>query len=115
LDERSVFVTGRGPVSKAQLRCCLSPILDEDVLLVSDGNALHRYFARDAGISHQAVKPSKGIRVKGAIHVQNVNADHSRFREWIASSTESLRTICPTSPDGVGFLMRIVLAHRRQC
>jgi transposase-like protein len=33
------FVTGRGPVSKAQLRRCLSPILDDDVLLVTDGNA----------------------------------------------------------------------------
>jgi transposase-like protein len=78
------FVTGRGPVSKLQLRRCLTPVLDDDVLLVSDGNASYRYFARDAGISHQAVNISKGVRVRGAIHVQNVNAYHSRFREWMA-------------------------------
>lgn len=78
------FVTGRGPVSKLQLRRCLTPVLDDDVLLVSDGNASYRYFARDAGISHQAVNLSKGVRVRGAIHVQNVNAYHSRFREWMA-------------------------------
>jgi transposase-like protein len=78
------FVTGRGPVSKLQLRRCLSPVLADDTLLVSDGNASYRYFARDAGISHQAVNISKGIRVRGAIHVQNVNAYHSRFREWMA-------------------------------
>jgi hypothetical protein len=80
------FVTGRGPVSKLQLRRCLSPVLVDDTLLVSDGNASYRYFARDAGISHQAVNISKGIRVRGAIHVQNVNAYHSRFREWMAAS-----------------------------
>jgi transposase-like protein len=78
------FVTGKGPVSKAQLARCLPAVLDEDILLVSDGNASYRYFARAAGISHQAVNLRKGIRVKGAIHVQNVNAYHSRFREWMA-------------------------------
>jgi transposase-like protein len=78
------FVTGRGPVSKSQLRRCLSPVLADDTLLVSDGNASYRYFARDAGISHQAVNISRGVRVRGAIHVQNVNAYHSRFREWMA-------------------------------
>lgn len=78
------FATGRGPVSKAQLRRCLSPVLDKDVLLVSDGNASYRYFAGDADISHEPVKLSKDIRVKGAVHVQNVNAYHSRSREWIA-------------------------------
>ena len=77
------FVTGRGPVSKLQLRRCLSPVLADDTLLVSDGNAAYRYFARDAGISHQAVNISKGVRVRGAIHVQNVNAYHSRLREWM--------------------------------
>ena len=77
------FVTGRGPVSKAQLKRCLSPVLDADVLLVSDGNASYRYFARDAGISHESVNIKQGVRVKGAVHVQNVNAYHSRLRSWM--------------------------------
>lgn len=77
------FVTGRGPVSKLELRRCLLPVLADDTLLVSDGNASYRYFARGAGISHQAVNIGKRIRVKGAIHVQNVNAYHSRFRIWM--------------------------------
>jgi transposase-like protein len=78
------FVTGRGPVSKAALKRCLLPVLDEDVLLVSDSNAAYRYFARDTGISHQAINLKAGLRVKGAIHVQNVNAYHSRFRDWLS-------------------------------
>jgi hypothetical protein len=77
------FVTGRGPVSKIQLLRCLSPVLASDVLLVSDGNASYRYFAKDAGITHEAINLSKGIRVRGAIHVQNVNAYYSRLREWM--------------------------------
>lgn len=77
------FIAGRGPVTKAQLKRCLPSVIDPDVLLVTDANASYRYFARELGISHQAVNLNAGIRVRGAIHVQNVNAYHSRFREWL--------------------------------
>jgi hypothetical protein len=77
------FVTGRGPVSKAQLHECLPPVLDDDALLVSDSNAVYHYFALEAGITHEAINLRAGVRVRGAIHVQNVNAYHSRFRGWI--------------------------------
>lgn len=78
------FVTGRGPVTKAQLHEHLPPALDPDVLLVTDANAAYRYFAKEAGLTHEAVNLRAGIRVRGAIHVQNVNAYHSRFREWLS-------------------------------
>lgn len=77
------FVTGRGPVSKAQLHECLRPALDSDVLLVSDSNAVYRYFAREADISYESINLRAKKRVRGAIHVQNVNAYHSRCREWL--------------------------------
>lgn len=77
------FVTGKGPVTKAQLHQHLPPALDHDVLLVTDANAAYRYFAREAGISHEFVNLRAGVRVRGAIHVQNVNAYHSRFRLWL--------------------------------
>jgi len=77
------FVTGRGPVSKAQLHECLPPVLDDDALLVSDSNAVYHYFAAEAGITHEAINLRAGLRVRGAIHVQNVNAYHSRLRGWI--------------------------------
>lgn len=76
-------IAGRGPVTKAQLRRCLLPVISNEVLLVSDSNASYRYFAKDAGITHQAINLRAGQRVKGAIHVQNVNAYHSRFRGWL--------------------------------
>ena len=76
------WVTGHGQMNKAQLGCVLQPVLAADVLLVSDGNPTCRYFAQDAGISHDAINLSSGIRVNGAIHIQNVNAYHSRLKLW---------------------------------
>ena len=77
------FVTGMGALTKAQLHRCLPPVMDQDVLLVTDGHAAYAAFAREAGISHQAVNLRAGMRVRGAAHVQNVNAYHSRLRQWL--------------------------------
>ena len=77
------FVTGRGPVTTAQLLRHLPPILASDTLLVTDANAAYRAFARDTGITHACVNLRAGVRVDGAIHVQNVNAYHSRFHQWL--------------------------------
>ena len=77
------FVTGKGALTKAQLHHCLLPMIDKDVLLVTDGHPAYRAFAMEAGISHQAVNLRAGIRVQGAAHVQNVNAYHSRLRQWL--------------------------------
>ena len=81
-------VTGRGALSAAQLTKHLLHKLDPQALLVTDANAAYRAFARAHGIAHRSVNLSAGERVRssaqGAIHVQNVNAYHSRLREWLA-------------------------------
>ena len=81
-------VTGRGALKKSQLVERLLPKLDPQALLVTDTNAAYRAFARDHGIAHRAVNLQAGERVRasreGAIHVQNVNAYHRRFKEWLA-------------------------------
>jgi transposase-like protein len=64
------FVTGRGAVTTAQLHEHLRPVLDTDVLLVTDSHPAYRAFARAAGISHKAVNVRAGERVRGAVHVQ---------------------------------------------
>jgi transposase-like protein len=78
------FHTGRGPVSAAQLHTCLRPVLPEDVILVSDAANAYRRFAKEAHITHEAVNVATGRRVCAAIHIQNVNAWHSRFKSWLA-------------------------------
>jgi hypothetical protein len=78
------FHTGRGPVTVAQLRKHLRPALPDDVILISDGATAYRKFSMEAGIMHEAVNLQAGARARGAIHVQNVNAWHSRFKTWLA-------------------------------
>ena len=77
------WVPGKGPVTQWQLEQHLLPRLERDVLLVTDAHAAYRTFARQAGITHEAVNLAAGVRVRGAIHVQNVNAYHSRLRDWL--------------------------------
>jgi transposase-like protein len=81
------FVTGRGPVTKAQLHRHMQPILAPDTFLVTDANSAYRAFAREAGIAHAFVNVSAGVRVaahpRGAVHVQNVNGYHSRLHQWL--------------------------------
>jgi transposase-like protein len=77
------FHTGRGQVTAEQLHVCLKPVLPADVLLISDSAASYRRFAKEAGITHEAVNGKTGERARGAIHLQNVNAWHSRFKSWL--------------------------------
>ena len=77
------FHTGRGQVTIEQLHRCLKPVLPADVLLISDGATAYRRFAAQAGITHEAVNVTAGVRARGAIHIQNVNSWHSRFKSWL--------------------------------
>jgi hypothetical protein len=77
------FHTGRGQVTVAQLQKCLKPVLPADVLLISDSALSYRHFAQQAGIMHETVNTKPGGRSRGAIHIQNVNAWHSRFKSWL--------------------------------
>jgi len=77
------FMTGNGPITKSVLAAYLKPVLDPDVLLVSDSNPTYDAFCKAEHITHETVNLSQGQRVKGAYHVQNVNAYHSRFKAWL--------------------------------
>lgn len=77
------FVTGNGSLTKTLLTAALKRVLDSDALLVSDANPTYTAFCHAEGISHEVVNLSQGLRVKGAYHVQNVNAYHSRFKQWL--------------------------------
>ena len=77
------WVPGNGPVTRQQLHEHLLPRLERDVLLVTDAHAAYKTFAQQTGITHEAVNLASGVRARGAIHVQNVNAYHSRLRAWL--------------------------------
>lgn len=77
------FHTGRGPVSAARLDTCLRPVLAPDVLLISDSAKAYQVFATGAGISHETVNLRAGVKARGAIHLNNVNGWHSRYKTWL--------------------------------
>ncbi|HEX9171727.1 MAG TPA: IS1595 family transposase [Telluria sp.] len=77
------FVTGRAPLTRVHLRRWLAPVIERDILLVTDSHPAYRAFSIEAGITHRAVNLAAGVRVAGALHVQNVNAYHSRLKEWL--------------------------------
>jgi len=62
----------------------LTPILDSDAILCSDGHRSYQTYSRESGISHRPVNISAGHRViDKAFHVQNVNAYDSRLKLWM--------------------------------
>ena len=63
----------------------LTPLLDSDAILCSDGHRSYQAFSRKSGICHRPVNLSAGHRViDKAFHVQNVNAYDSRLKSWIS-------------------------------
>ena len=73
-----------GVANTANIESVLEQVLAPDVVLCSDGAAAYRIAAAHLGISHRAVNLSRGVRVRGAYHVQNVNAYDSRLKGWMA-------------------------------
>lgn len=77
------FIGGRGALTAKALHSSLKARLQADVLLVSDANAAYRAFAREANIAHCTVNSRQHRGLDGAIHLQNVNAYHGRFKDWL--------------------------------
>ena len=63
-------------VDKAVLACAVAA----NALLCTNGSSLLASTAQPLDIEHQPVNRSKGQRVRGPWHVQNVNAYQSRLK-----------------------------------
>lgn len=61
----------------------MKSVVAQDALLVSDGRAAYGQFADQAGLLHIALNASKGERMYGSYHIQNVNAYISRLKDWL--------------------------------
>ena len=61
----------------------MRPALADDAVLCTDGSGMLAQVARDLGIEHHAVNTLRGEHTRGAWHIQNVNAYHSRFKQWM--------------------------------
>lgn len=54
-----------------------------DAILCTDGHKAYMGAARELGLQHERLIPTKGGRVRGPFHVQNVNNLQSRFKDWL--------------------------------
>ena len=54
-----------------------------DAVLCTDGGGALAAVARQLGIEHHVLNMSKGHRVRGPWHIQNVNAYHGRLKLWM--------------------------------
>ena len=69
-------------INKTTIAEALGKLLDKDSILCTDGASVYAAFARQTGIKHEVVKAKKQ-RVRGAFHIQNVNAYDSRLKGWM--------------------------------
>ena len=76
-------VAGNGPLKGDWLEKNMPNKIISDALLVSDGAPSYGLFAQAHELKHVIVRNKKGQRVKGAFHIQNTNAYHSRLKTWI--------------------------------
>ena len=67
----------------ADMANALRPLLPSDSILCTDGSSALASAARLLGIEHQAINVAAGCRVRGAWHIQNVNAFDSRLKLWM--------------------------------
>ena len=70
-------------VSAEDIEPVLKPLLAADAILCTDGVSAYTVVARNLGVTHHPVNLSRGIRVRGAYHIQNVNAYDSRLKQWL--------------------------------
>ena len=62
----------------------ISPLIEKDVLICSDGSHIYQVFAKARNLTHKIINASAGEHVKeGAYHIQNVNAYDSRLKNWM--------------------------------
>ena len=70
-------------VTAASIQSALEPRIDDDILLVTDGNNIYPPCAKALGIKHEALNQSAGERARGALHIQTVNNRHSGIKGFL--------------------------------
>ena len=70
-------------VTGDNVQAVLEPVIDDDIILVTDGNNIYPPCAKSLGIKHEALIISAGERKRGSFHIQTVNNRHSLFKGFL--------------------------------
>ena len=83
--DRSGTTTGSvlPSVTADNVQSVLEPRIDDDIVLVTDGNNVYPPCTKSLGIQHEALNQSAGERVRGSFHIQTVNNRHSLFKSFL--------------------------------
>lgn len=89
-----------GKLDAVHVQQALGPLFDSDTVLCTDRAAVYAAFARSTGVTHQVVQARPGRRVReGTFHIQNINAYHSRLKNWMARFYGVATRFLPNYPD----------------
>ena len=61
----------------------IEPVVDKDIVLVTDGHRAYPPCAAALGVHHQGLNLSGGKRVRGVFHIQTVNSRHSKLKDFL--------------------------------
>ena len=70
-------------VNADALREAIEPVVDDDIVLVSDGHRAYPPCAAAMGVRHEALNLSRGERVRNAFHIQTVNSRHGQLKGFL--------------------------------
>lgn len=72
------------PSAKAEsIYSALEPRIDDDILLVTDGNNVYPPCAKSLEVRHEALNQSAGQQVRGAAHIQTAKNRHSGLKDFL--------------------------------
>lgn len=72
---------GYGRLRPEWLQPCLAPMLTPGATLVTDGESAYRWVPARCQVNHEVLSNYK--EVNGILHLQNINAYHSRLRRFL--------------------------------
>ena len=70
-------------VTADNVQSVLEPRIDDDIILVTDGNNIYPPCAKSLGIRHEALNLSAGERKRGVFNISKVNNRHSLFKDFL--------------------------------
>ena len=72
-------------VNADTLQSAIEPVVDDDIVLVTDGHRAYPPCAAALGVRHEALNLSGGerVRVRDAFHIQTVNNRHSQLKDFL--------------------------------
>ena len=81
-----IETVGRGPILTREFTIKLKgSFIDQNLLLCTDANNSYKKYCKEHNIKHKALNLSKKQRVaEKHLHLQNVNATHSRLKGWMS-------------------------------